>query len=384
MILIVDDEALNRKVLQWSLAKLGHKFVQAVNGHEAIERVSQGGIDCVILDLVMPELDGFGFLEWLLGAGADLTQTPVIVNSALTDIDSIKRALNMGAYDYFLKPLSPDALEILLPTKVRNAISSATANRALREQTRQLQAELASAVRFQVSMLPKKDDFRPLALEYIYQPCSMVGGDFFDVFRIGDGRICLFIGDVTGHGLKAGMMSLMVKSLLRELVLRDPTPTVLVANLNRALLQVFEDGHYITGVYGIFDLAKNRFHYANCGHPKPLFYDHTKGLSALDGTGNFLGLLDEIQIEEREVKFGPGDKLLLFTDGISESVNTAGDELQTEGLSRMMEPLARNVSDAWCRSVFQKIVDFHGSNEFKDDVLLVACAMDHQFREGPV
>ncbi|MCC6160316.1 MAG: SpoIIE family protein phosphatase [Deltaproteobacteria bacterium] len=376
MILLVDDEVLNRKLLQWSLSKAGYEFIHATNGHEAIKIAQQGGVDIILLDLMMPELDGFGFLEWKNSAPVEIREIPVIVNSALSDMDSIKRALNMGAYDYFSKPLSSDALEVLLPTKVKNAIESSRALRALRQRTEELNAELQAAERFQTSMLPSPDQYLPLRFQYLYRPCSLVGGDFFDVYRIDANRIALFIGDVTGHGLKAGMMSFMVKSIFRELASREPAPRTLVDSLNRALCQVFDAGHYITGVYGVFDFSRNVFEYANCAHPRPLLVSDGEAVRVIEGGGHFLGMMEDILIETGSLEFAHGARLLMYTDGVTEALDTHGAQIETNGLARIVESLPKDDPAAWCAGVWDKVVERTGKQEFVDDVLVVACWAD--------
>ncbi|MCZ7585956.1 MAG: SpoIIE family protein phosphatase [Deltaproteobacteria bacterium] len=374
MILIVDDEALNRKVIQWSLKDLGHEFVHAANGQEAIDQVkAHENVALVVLDLMMPEMDGFAFLEWHREAPVEVREVPIVVNSALSDMDSIKRALKMGAYDYFTKPLSGDALEVLLPTKVQNAIQSAAAARSLRLHAEEMHAELASAMRFQTSMLPKAVDFAPLGVEYVYRPCSLVGGDFFDLYRLGENVIGLIIGDVTGHGLKAGMMSLMVRSLFREFIARDARPAVLIEELNRALLGVFDVGHYITGVYGVFDIEAGTLRFANFGHPSPYLMKNGGAMESLEKRGHFLGILDNVLIEETEIAFGEHERLVLYTDGVTETANPDGEELTPEGFSKLVAARGGDDPATWCRGVLGDIIGFHGSEEFNDDILLVSC-----------
>ncbi|MBZ0270497.1 SpoIIE family protein phosphatase [bacterium] len=375
MILIVDDETLNRKVIQWSLKRLGVEFLHAKNGREAMDLLAErDDIHLVVLDLMMPVIDGFGVLEWL-GGSERHADIPVVVNSALTDIDSVKRALSMGAYDYFLKPLSSDTLEVLLPTKAKNAMERSQLMREVRRRRDALQAELASAVRFQSSMLPKREDFLPLHIDYVYQPSSGVGGDFFDALRLDESRIALFIGDVTGHGLKAGMMSLMVKSVFRELIVRHPDPATLVHRMNRTLLSVFELGHYITGVYALFDLKRGTMTYANCGHPSPVRRMADGSTELLPGSGNFLGMLDDIQVDINEAPLTHGTRLLLFTDGVSEATDGEGRDLEVEGLCRAFGETDVNAEEP-SRDLCDKVVAWQGSNEFRDDVLLVTCWLD--------
>lgn len=371
MILLVDDEALNRKLLQWSLSKLGHEFVHAENGLEAVDRIQEGGIDLVLLDLMMPEMDGFGFLEWRKKASEEIRLIPVIINSALSDMESIKKALNLGAYDYFSKPLSSDTLEVLLPTKVKNAIESSRAVMAVRQRARELREEIAVAERFQVSMLPEKNGLQPLGIDYVYRSCSGVGGDFLDVFPIDDHRFSLFIGDITGHGLKAGMMAMIVRSMYREMILTDPAPSVLIKRLNHSLLKVFEEGHYITGIYGILDAREKTFTFANFAHPRPLLCQEGRGSQQIAGGGHFLGLLDSIEIETRMIPFQTGDRLFLYTDGVTETEDRQGKELLPEGLENIVGDLDNHAPDSWCTTVLDKIVRFHGSPEFDDDILMV-------------
>jgi len=122
-ILIVDDARLNREVLKLSLKPGGYRIIEAEDGREAVEKILSYEIDLVLLDLMMPVMDGFEFLAWQEEQPAYAT-IPVIVNSALDDFASLERALGMGSYDYFTKPLNEKDLKIVLPIKVKNAINT--------------------------------------------------------------------------------------------------------------------------------------------------------------------------------------------------------------------------------------------------------------------
>ncbi|MCB1152784.1 MAG: fused response regulator/phosphatase [Deltaproteobacteria bacterium] len=373
MILLVDDEPLNRKVLQWSLSKLGHEFIHAQDGQEAIEKVLDGGIDVILLDLMMPNLDGYGFLAWRAGADESVKRIPIIINSAVSDMDSIRRALGEGAYDYFTKPLSNDQLEILLPTKVYNAIQSHKAVKALNERNEKMRSELAAAEHFQRSMLPRVDKNAVYGHAYVYSPCDDVGGDFYDVLPAGKNRTAFFLGDVTGHGLKAGMMSLMVKSLLRELVMRDPEPTVLLPAMNQRLLEIFETGHYITGIYGLVDPATNSMVLANCAHPRPILVTPDGETQAVEGGGHFLGILDEIDVETVTLPFDKDHRLVFYTDGITEVLDASGEnELGVEGLVKIVQNLTESDVEDWPAAINDAVCEYHGGPAFNDDLLIVA------------
>ena len=217
-ILIADDALMNRKLIRNILEEHLEDviFEEAENGVQVLSHVANNTIDLIILDLVMPELDGYETLKQLK-SDARFSDIPVIVNSAITEIHSIENILKEGAIDYFTKPLSIDDMRIKLPLKARNALTLHAQQQTIKALNNQINEELKNANVFANIMLPKPEDMHLVDLYVKYHPSFGIGGDFFDCVER-DGRIHFMIADVTGHGIAAGMASSMVKVLYRKCI----------------------------------------------------------------------------------------------------------------------------------------------------------------------
>ncbi len=215
-ILIADDAMMNRALVKNVLfSKLEDvQFVEAENGVEVLKTVSEQDIHLIILDLIMPLKDGYETLIELK-ANPLYKDIPVIVNSSISEIESIEMTLMEGAMDYFTKPLSPEEMQIILPLKARNALMFYEQTKTINELNRKIDEELKNANHFANFMLPKSSQFDELDLHILYQPSMGIGGDFFDCVKHGE-NIWFMIADVTGHGIAAGMTSSMLKIMFRN------------------------------------------------------------------------------------------------------------------------------------------------------------------------
>ena len=178
-ILIADDATMNRSLIKDILSKNLYdiSFEEAINGEEVLEIVGRTLIDLIILDLVMPIMDGFETLKRLKSNPA-FHDIPVIVNSAITEIKSIEQTLKEGAVDYFTKPLSPNEMRIILPLKAKNALKLYEQQMTIIALNRQINEELKNANTFANIMLPKEQGFDAIELYMKYHPSLGIGGDF--------------------------------------------------------------------------------------------------------------------------------------------------------------------------------------------------------------
>lgn len=268
-ILIVDDARLNRVLLETRLAGEGYRFVQAANGEEAVARLAENPeIDLILLDLVMPGMDGYAFLQWR-ASNPRAQKVPVIVNSSLDDFDSIVNALQMDSYDYFTKPLSDDDLRYILPLKIRNAVNS---KRLMEETTRQnemMQQELDLAARYQGFLLPDDSDLPGVRITFHFQPCGKVGGDYFDFLEIGQDKVGFVVADVSGHGVAAAMTASIVKALLPGYLAGQGSPGRALEALNDDLVRLTQEDSFVTCFAAIYDRPRQVLTWSTAGHPRP-------------------------------------------------------------------------------------------------------------------
>jgi len=379
-ILIADDATMNRSLIKDILSKNLYdiSFEEAINGVEVLEIVSRTQIDLIILDLVMPVMDGFETLKWLKKS-PEYHDIPVIVNSAITEIKSIEQTLKEGAVDYFTKPLSPNDMRIILPLKAKNALKLYEQQMTIVALNRQINEELKNANTFANIMLPKEQGFNAIEFFMKYHPSLGIGGDFFDCVEI-DGRVHFMIADVTGHGIAAGMASSMVKILYRKIIERkDIMPHEILMSMNDTIFLNFDfagkDKYFMfTAFVGIID--KNELYYANAAHPYPMLYKaQSKSFLEIKQNGFLVGMLDGVTYETESAAIEKNDVLFLYTDGLfcaGEASDFTGWD-KVFALSRRLKDVLETSPKDFLEDIFYGFHMIHKSNhtDFNDDVAMM-------------
>ncbi len=232
---------------------------------------------------------------------------------------------------------------------------------------------------------PQADAARPtLHFAHRYLPTSTLGGDFFDLIAIGTEKCGVLVCDVMGHGVRAGLLTALVRGVVGEVGRHTDDPAAVLAELNRSLMPVVEQTGqpvFATAFYGVIDLARRRITYANAGHPPPLIAraGRTEILRlAPEDPEPATGLLADFSYSRLECEFAPGDLLLGFTDGITEAADDAGHLFGEEHIRTLLAGQKILDAEVVCRDLMQSVGAHHGAQLFDDDVCVVAVA----FRPG--
>lgn len=340
-ILIVDDARLYRELLRLQLARHGHSFLTATNGREAVEVfTAHPEIDLILLDLMMPEMNGFDFLRWR-SRHPEAQMVPVIVNSSLDDFDSIAKALEMGSYDYFAKPLAQQDLDHILPVKIRNAVNAKRLMEKTSRQNELLRRELTMAARYQQFLLPKATDLPGIKVAALFQPCTGVGGDYFDFFELSSGAIGFVVADVSGHGVASAMTASIVKALLPGYLEAKGSPAEALTALNDDLVHLTQEDSFVTCFAGLYQPDQPRFTWSSAGHPPPLLLEPGRRPVRLTMESLFLGAFDSghevVAYADQSFPVSHGLRLALYTDGLTEVADPQGNPYGTERLEKLLE-----------------------------------------------
>ena len=372
-ILITDDAKVNRAVIRQCLDGYGYQFLEAANGQEALRTIETQKVDLVILDLVMPVMDGFTMLKQVKNDSRHAA-IPVIVNSSLEDISSIRRALTLGSYDYFLKSLPREQLLVILPLKVRNAIHSKRLWDDVCLQKEMLERELEAAGRYQRFLLPKNFKATGMEIETFFHPYIGVGGDFFDCVPLQGEKTALMIADVSGHGVLPAMITAILKPLFRQYIQETESPRETVRRLNDDFLTLTDESDYITTFVAVYDPGQRTLRYVNAGHPPPLYLRQDTGeLAVLSATRVIMGIFasQEWVNEEIVLSATPASRLLLVTDGVSESRSASGGMFGQAGLEKVLCDMSGCGLAETVRYLWQSLREFTG-DQFRDDVTCLA------------
>ncbi len=379
-VLIADDAKINRvlikKILSQSLKSLS--FEEASNGEEVLEILERVQIDLIILDLVMPVLDGYQTLK-IIHNHSEYHNIPVIVNSALADISSIAKTLKEGAIDYFKKPLSPNDMKTILPLKARNALMLYEQRKTIINLNKKIDEELKNAHAFAELILPKQADLNEINLNYKYYPSMGIGGDYFDCVEL-DGKTHFIIADVTGHGIAAGMASSMVKILYRKCIEKENLkPHEILATMNKSIFDIFEftdSNNYLVFTAFVGYIENGVLSYANAGQPYPMFFNsEEKVFNCIRENGFLVGMMDNVVYETKQMSIKKGDALFLYTDGLfcSGDVGDFTDWEIVKKVSRQFIPELQSTPNEFLEELFYafKVRHMAHDSDFTDDVALV-------------
>jgi phosphoserine phosphatase RsbU/P len=335
LVLIVDDTPTNIGAISGALKDF-YKTKVATTGPKALAlAAADEKPDLILLDVMMPEMDGYEVCR-RLKADSATCEIPVIFLTGQTSADDETRGFEVGAVDYVHKPFSAAVVR----ARVRNHILLREARAQLAEQLRALNYELEMARQIQLSILPHSLPKLPgLDIAARFLPMTAVAGDFYDFIQIDDQHIGILIADVSGHGLPSALIASMLQVALTAQVTHAAEPAQVLSGLNKALCGKFTR-NFVTAAYIYLDLANNLMRYAGAGHPPVLQYRNASGKATeLLENGIVLGMFAEATYKDVEVRLEPGDRYVLYTDGILEAANSA-DEMY--GPSRLMHFVESN------------------------------------------
>ncbi len=370
-ILVVDDEEdiqpLFLQRMRRDIRAGRYEFVFAGTGVEALERLNADPtIDMVVTDINMPEMDGLTLLDQIPSVDPNIRS---IIISAYGDMKNIRTAMNRGAFDFVTKPLDFADLQVTIDRTLRHMVEWRDALSS-RDKLVALQNELDIANQMQQSILPT---VFPQSAEYgvfaSMEPARNVGGDFYDVIRLDDGRIGLAVADVSDKGVPAALMMMSSRTLLKGAAIGNLEPGKVLQEVNDLLNNENEAAMFVTVFYVVYDPATGEFTYANGGHNPPLVV-HADGSSDLlpMTNGIALGVAPGIEYEQKTVVLAPGDTALLYTDGVTEAMNRDDEEFGVERLkttfSQSPPTDPRQAND----EVFRAVHEFVGDTLQSDDI----------------
>jgi sigma-B regulation protein RsbU (phosphoserine phosphatase) len=382
-LLVVDDNEMNRDLLSRRLRQQGHTVSVAENGRQALEKIAAEELDLVMLDIMMPELDGYQVLEKLRTDGT-LERLPVIMISAVTEIESVVRCIEMGATDYLPKPFNT----VLLKARVGATLEKKRLRDKERLWAKSMERELEIGRQIQRSFLPDELP-QPAGWEVAarFEPARQVAGDFYDAFPLAGGaRIGLVLADVCDKGVGAALFMALFRSLVRAFSERayGTPPSGADDDAARILSTVLSTNDYIAKTHGrsnmfatlflgVLDPADGTVTWVNAGHEAPVVFG-AGGVSArLTPTGPALGMMPDMKFEVRRTTLAPGETLFAFTDGVSEARDGAG-RLFTE--ERLLALLAEGQPSATAllERVGTAVSGYAAGAERSDDITMLAAS----------
>jgi serine phosphatase RsbU (regulator of sigma subunit)/anti-anti-sigma regulatory factor len=374
--LVVDDEPVTRLLVKRALESLGCAPVLDAADGIAAQRVltEHPDIALVLTDIMMPRMDGLELLRWGREAAPNAMW---IVLSSLETFDSAVAAIRLGAFDFL--PKSPHTEEMAVA--VRNALERRhllaereRLHRELQRKVRELEEtsailrrDLERAEVIQRALLPRSPPpMEGYCIQAVYRPGQHVGGDLYDVVRLGDRHLAFYLADATGHGVTSAMLSVLFK---QRLVLQDAAtglalpPAQVLDAVNRSICEAHAaPGLFLTAVFGLLDTADASLTLASAGHPPVLHMRESGETRLVRRTGPALGLAHDAQFRQERLQLLAGDRILLYTDGLLPS----GSEQE---LQQLQDVLAKPLSSA--QEVMAQLQGTVPAGADRDDVTIL-------------
>lgn len=368
-LLIVDDDPINIMVLN-NLLEDKYKISAATSGLKALKLIFEHELpDMILLDIVMPEMDGYEVFR-RINANEKTKNIPVIFITAKHDIEDEKRCFELGAVDYFTKPIQP----MIVQPRINTHLQLYEQRKLLQIEKDQNDYELDLANKIQKQFIPDKSFEIPgYEIKSLFKPLRAIGGDYFDYYSLDENSMGIILADVMGHGIPAALITSMIRILGSLINEEKPYPGKFMTILNNDLENNIFD-NFVTAIYGVLSAKTNTFTFANAAHCMPLVYKHKS--ATIDGItvcGKILGMMKENNSYlTEEILLEKNDMIFLITDGVVESIEN-NYKMGMSLLKDMILNLAKKSLDEIIISIFEQIkkqlekID----KPFSDDITII-------------
>jgi sigma-B regulation protein RsbU (phosphoserine phosphatase) len=386
----VDDNPVNRRLLESILGRQGYQTTVAADGEQAIAMGLSRDFDLILLDVMMPGKDGYQVCAELKRAQR-CAETPIIFVSALAEADDHVKGLELGAADYINKPFNRG--EVL--ARVNTHIQIGTLTRELRRMNSELLArqllleqDLAAAREIQASLLPRSRSIAEpwVKIDWCFEPCDSVSGDVFNVFWLDHEHLGAYIVDVCGHGVPAAMVTVAVSRSLSPdngwAVERTPDGQSKIASPGEVLRRLDAEypmerfGKFLTIVYLVLNCRTQRLAFSCAGHPPPLLVRGDGQIESLNRGGTIIGLGGGVPFDEGEIELHPSDRVFLYTDGVFERENAAEEAFGQDRVAHELYAARGDSLPVACERLTRQLNVFARGAPPTDDITL--CGLELQ------
>lgn len=392
VIAIVDDEEMVTSSLSAFLEwETEHRIITFQSPGEALEAMRDHPVDLVIADFLMPEMNGLQFLSRVKEI---YPEAPRILLTGYADKEHAIKAINeIGLFHYFEKPWDNEAIKLAIENGLENkTVKAALQNKLheldqtlrhrdrLVEENETLQHELSLARRVQQSMLPQCfPDGDKLRFAAKYLPALEIGGDFYDIQPLSDGRLAILLADMTGHGIQAALSTSLLKLAFAPIAHTDATPADILTNVNhilcQALPQDLPSSIFAAAAAVTIDPGSSTMRIANAGLPHPLYMSRRTGeVELITSSGMVLGIFDDEMYRpasDTEMPLEDGDSLLLYTDGLNEAINDQNELFDVGHIRDIMLRCADQDGDTLLNHLVDAVKSFSRPDHDWDDLTLI-------------
>ena len=384
-LLVVDDNEMNRDTLSRRLIRAGHTVDLADGGQKALEMIPAGQYDAVLLDVMMPDVDGFEVLRQVRES-LSAEQLPIIMATAKTDSDTIVEALNLGANDYVTKPLDFPVVR----ARIQTQLALKKARESLSEAHGRMKRELEVAAEIQRASLP--DEFQQEGYQFSWRffPCDELGGDGLKFSAVNDDTVVVCLWDVAGHGVSAGLLSVSISHMLSPGLSQSTlafernngdvsaVPPALVAHrLNERFPMSENASRFFTLCYGVLNTRTGTFRYVSAGHPAPVLVnsggvDLNAKSEQINGVPIGMVSSNSDDYHENEITLSPGDRLYIYSDGFDEQFNAEEEQFGEDRLRQWCAEQVQQPVENVAEKLYDHLLTWSQSAGLNDDASMIA------------
>jgi sigma-B regulation protein RsbU (phosphoserine phosphatase) len=375
-ILVVDDDAISRRILAQLLASAGHDSRECEDGAKALQLIHAKPPSLLLLDFDMPGLNGAEVLRRLRSdADPAVAQIPAIMLTGHGSEESEVSCLQAGADDFVTKPINAAVLLARIETQLRLRSMRRQLERQndeLEEWRGNLERDLEAARLTQQSLIPQKPPPLPgWQVATCYRPVIQVGGDIYGWLPMKDSRILFWIADGTGHGAAAALLTTLAKLLFHHGGVEHDAPTTVMERVNSDFRSIFGARSFMTAMCVALDPASGHASVVGAGHP-PLLVSRDNGATeSIASIAPPLGLIEHPEFTETVITFEPGDAFLLYTDGLFGSAKDQRRRLTPQRLEKMLDHSAPN-AEALLKGILTQVAPDNAGDALPDDMAALA------------
>ncbi len=375
-VLVINDSRSLSEIIQFYLEMKNYDVAIAPDGYQGVEKAKEFLPDIILLDVIMPGIDGFEVCRRL--KQEPITQeVPILFLSSLTNSEDKIKGLEIGAVDFISNTADQPELLARIGThlKIRELTQKLkNSNQELRTKQKALSDDLYAAAHIQKSLLPPDLIHLPnhIKIAWFCQSSELVGGDICCFLPLNDENLIAYILDVSGHGVPSAMVTVSVTQYLNQLLMMNQniTPKEALAKLNKEY--PYEKFNMFSTIFYLkMNMKTGHLLYCNAGHPPGIILSKDHEYKLLDSTGPMIGIDQSSSFEEMEEKIMPGEKIILFTDGITEYRNEIGEFYQSERLYSLLEKFKNEPIQTIIQSVIQSVKEFGKGYPPRDDISIM-------------
>lgn len=377
-IMVVDDEPdLQMLILQKFRKKIhndDYEFYFAENGMEALNVLNETkDISLILSDINMPKMDGLTLLQKLQEVEEAALKTVIV--SAYGDMENIRTAMNRGAFDFVTKPIDFTDLETTIERGLKEILYMRD-NLKQKNLLSAVQQDLDTASRIQQKILPQDFPAFPDRKEFeIYaemHTAKEVGGDFYDFFFLDEKHLGFVIGDVSGKGVPASIYMAVSRTMLKAIASQLHDPAECLQTVNSMLIPESDLTTFVTVFYGVLNTETGLIKYCNGGHNLPYHVKEDGSVVQVENTeGLLLGKIEPIQFQTKEIQLKPGEKLFLYTDGLTEAMNEKDELYEDERVEEYLRTHSKDSDGKLLRGIIVDTLKFMNKAHQSDDITLL-------------